>query len=926
MKKLLLLIISIFIIASCVKGQGDSNNWYFGSNAGVTFTTGSPVALTNGALSTTEGCASISDAAGNLLFYTNGITIWNQNHLTMLNGTGLLGNTSSTQSAIIVQQPNNNNLFYVFTVAGASSLCYSIVDMTLNGGLGAVTAVKNVALCSPVTEKVTAIKHCNNNDVWVITHLSSSNAFYAYLVTNTGLNTTPIISNVGTVHTGGSNDIGYMKASPDGMRIGLAVRYQQLVELLDFDNNTGVVSNPITLSTSINHSYGIEFSPDGTKLYATNGLSSANQIWQWDVSSGVAATMIASQYLVGTPSTGCMAAIQMGPDSLLYFGNYGYDYMGCIANPNAAGVACGYNVNAVSLAGRNCQLGLPTFVQRYLFQPANFVYSTLSVDTCFGDNTHFFVTDSMSFTSFYWNFDDPSSGASNTSTLPSPYHTFTAPGTYDVMLVVTYGCGTDTVLKTVTIIDVNLTATATPTTICTGDSVTLDVTGTPTGNTYTWNNGLGVGNTHLVTPITNTTYIVTASNGGCFASDTVTVVVDSVINPTIIPLNPNICVGDSVSLTVSGGNNYLWDNGLTQSTITVSPAITTTYSVTATSISGCSGTASVDVTVNPAVNLNLSATNLQLCIGDSSLLIASSTDPGTTYLWSGGLGTNDSIILFPTNTNTYIVTATSSGGCVEIDSLTIQVDSNITVTINPTTAEICKGESVNILASGGNNYLWNNGATQANITVNPTSTTNYSVTATSTAGCSGSATMTVTVHPGPIAVYFISPSPAGVNQTVQFTDASIGASSWDWDFGDGQTAIGLDPTHSYTTPGSYDTWLNVEDNHGCKDSTSVRIVINQLFTFYIPNSFSPDDNGVNDIFIPSGVNVDEDRYIMQIYDRWGSLIFESKDITKGWDGSINGQEIISEETFSNVFSYYFHIYERYTDIDHEYRGHLIIVK
>ena len=201
MKKLLLLTISIFIIASCVKGQGDSNNWYFGSNAGVTFTSGAPVALTNGALSTTEGCATISDAAGNLLFYTNGISIWNRNYVTMPNGTGLLGNTSSTQSAIIVQQPNNNNIFYVFTVAGAASLCYSVVDMTLNAGLGDVTAVKNVALCSPVTEKVTAIKHCNNNDIWVITHLSSSNGLFSTILSSTALYSTTLFSTISSVLT-----------------------------------------------------------------------------------------------------------------------------------------------------------------------------------------------------------------------------------------------------------------------------------------------------------------------------------------------------------------------------------------------------------------------------------------------------------------------------------------------------------------------------------------------------------------------------------------------------------------------------------------------------------------------------------------------------------------------------------------------------
>ncbi len=761
--------------------------------------------------------------------------------------------------------------------------------------------------------------------MWIITHLTSSNAFYAYLLTNTGLNTTAIVSAVGSVHTGGSNDIGYMKASPDGMRLALAVRYQNLVELFDFDNNTGIVSNPLVLSTSISYSYGIEFSPNGSKLYATNGLSS-NQIWQWDLSSGVPATIIASQYLVGTPSTSCMAAIQMGPDSLLYFGNYGSDYLGRIGNPNAAGVACGYNVIAVSLAGRNCQLGLPTFVQRYNYQPANFLYSTNVVDTCFGDATHFFVTDSLTFTSFYWDFDDPASGAANTSNLPSPYHTFTAPGTYDVMLIADYRCGSDTVNKTVTIIDVNATATATPTTICYGDSVILDVTGTPSANVYTWNNGLGVGQSHIVTPMVNTTYIVTASNGGCFAYDTVDVVVDSVINPAILPTNPSICAGDSVSLTVSGGNTYLWSNGMTQGTITVSPSVTTTYSVTATSSSGCTGTVSVDVTVEPAVNLNLTATQLQLCMGDSSLLVASSTDPSSSFQWSGGLGTNDSVVVYPSITTTYVVTGTSSGGCVEIDSITILVDSNVVVQLSPTAAEICRGESVSLTASGGDSYLWSNGTTQASISVTPNSTTTYSVTATSNFGCSGSASMTVTVHPGPMAAYSASPNPAGVNQSVQFTDASVGATSWDWDFCDGNNGSGLDPTHAYNSPGTYDTWLYVEDDNGCRDSTSVRVMVNQLFTFFIPNSFSPDGDNINDIFIPKGTNVDEDRYMMRIYDRWGKLVFKTTDINEGWDGSINGVSIYEDEMISNVYSYYFHVYEKNTDIDHEYRGSVILLK
>jgi gliding motility-associated-like protein len=909
-------IVSLILLSVFSFSQGEYNVWYFGNNAGMDFNGGAPVALTNGALNTNEGSSSISDAAGNLLLYTDGMSVWNRNHVTMPNGTGLHGNGSSIQAALVVKQPGSATIYYVFTTdnnANAYGMKYSIVDMTLNGGLGDVTS-KNIPLITPSGEKLIAIPHSNCNDIWVLTHGYNNNTFFAYLLTSTGINPA-ITSNVGTAHNGGSagafnSALGAMKASPDGTKIAVCDQYSGVFEVVDFNAATGAVSNALSLSP-LYRAFGTEFSEDGTKLYVTERQGS--QMWQFDMSAGSSAAIQASKILITNAGSYNYGALQRGTDGKIYLARDAQTSLGVINSPNLAGASCNYVENGFNLAGRTCQEGLPTIAMMFTAP----VLSVNDDTICDGQSATLTVSSTALGTTYQWN-----TGSTANPYVISPTTTTTYTVTGDAG-----GCTASTSAIVTVQAAINLNASATLLSICAGDTTDLSATSSILGTTYLWNNGLGAGANHSVSPIVNTSYIVTATSPlGCTEIDTIDIIVDTVINPTIIPLNPNICVGDSVSLTVSGGNNYLWDNGLTQSTITVSPAITTTYSVTATSISGCSGTASVDVTVNPAVNLNLSATNLQLCIGDSSLLIASSTDPGTTYLWSGGLGTNDSIILFPTNTNTYIVTATSSGGCVEIDSLTIQVDSNITVTINPTTAEICKGESVNILAGGGNNYLWNNGATQANITVNPTSTTNYSVTATSTAGCSGSATMTVTVYPGPIAVYFISPSPAGVNQTVQFTDASIGASSWDWDFGDGQTAIGLDPTHSYTAPGSYDTWLNVEDNHGCKDSTSVRIVINQLFTFYIPNSFSPDDNGVNDVFIPSGVNVDEDRYIMQVYDRWGKLVFETKDITKGWDGSINGKVIIVEETSSNVFSYYFHIYERYTDIDHEYRGHIILIK
>ena len=133
---------SVFILLQFIPllifAQGQNNNWYFGLNAGITFNTNPPSALTNGQLNTFEGCAAISDNAGNLLFYTDGTTVYNKLHAIMTNGSALFGHLSSTQSAIIVPLPGSNTIYYIFTLdafAGTHGVCYSIVDMTLILGL-----------------------------------------------------------------------------------------------------------------------------------------------------------------------------------------------------------------------------------------------------------------------------------------------------------------------------------------------------------------------------------------------------------------------------------------------------------------------------------------------------------------------------------------------------------------------------------------------------------------------------------------------------------------------------------------------------------------------------------------------------------------------------------------------------------------------
>ena len=190
-------IVFILFLGCSLFAQKEGNIWYFGQNAGIDFNGATPLALTNGALYTNEGCATICDTSGSLLFYTDGNKVWNKNHTLMPNGNGLMGHFSSTQSAIIVKKPSSTTIYYVFTVyqlAGAPGLRYSEVDISLQNGLGDVNTNKNILIVTPTCEKITAVSHKNNVDFWIITHLFGSNTFHSYLLSSTGLTMTPVVS------------------------------------------------------------------------------------------------------------------------------------------------------------------------------------------------------------------------------------------------------------------------------------------------------------------------------------------------------------------------------------------------------------------------------------------------------------------------------------------------------------------------------------------------------------------------------------------------------------------------------------------------------------------------------------------------------------------------------------------------------------
>ena len=355
------------LISSVQTQSKESYIWYFGGKAGIDFNYGSPVALTDSEMGQYEGCAIISTPEGNLRFYTNGSTVWNKNHLPMPNGTGLVGNSSSTQSAIIVPKPESSDIYYIFTVdafARTNGLAYSTVDMTLNDGLGDI-AVKNVPLWTPTAEKITAVRHRNQVDFWVISHGVNNNTFHAYLVTQAGVSATPVVSHSGSVHKvdkiGDVTDrgsVGYLKASPDGSRLALAVSPQNgFFEVFDFDNETGHVSNPIQLA-GYEYPYGVEFSPDGTKLY---GSLIYKGIYQFDLQ---ATDIQGAVQLVGSSSSN-LGALQIAPDGNIYVARFDDGYLGVINNPNRLGEDSHYIDDGFYLDGRNSKYGLPTLFESF---------------------------------------------------------------------------------------------------------------------------------------------------------------------------------------------------------------------------------------------------------------------------------------------------------------------------------------------------------------------------------------------------------------------------------------------------------------------------------------------------------------------------------------------------------------------------------
>lgn len=439
---------------NCPVADHEADLWYFGQNAGVDFTGDQATpALDNWVLNqfnNVQGVANICDSLGNLLILTNGVFAWDRMQQVMPNGSGLNGDAGVTMPAIIIPNPGNPDIYYIFTVdrpklhandTTVYGLRYSEVDLRLNNGLGDVTANKNIPLVPEVCEKISAVNHRNGVDYWVVAHRWDSDQFISIRVTADGVDASNfVLSTVGSNHQGPistNNSVGFMKISPDGSKLALAIHGKKMYEIFDFDNETGRVTNAISSPSVYSGAYGIEFSPDARYLYTTTAFvgglpDSVSRLYQFDVSAGNSIFNNPVELAINNNAE-YFAGLQLATDGRIYVARspYGFDALGVIYNPKRPGTECNFNYlngsgTGFDLAGKRSKYGLPVFMQSF-FDVPHFDAEMV----CFSDTTLFQLTNYANVTSINWDFGDPSS-SSNTSTALQPFHIFSAPGEYTV--------------------------------------------------------------------------------------------------------------------------------------------------------------------------------------------------------------------------------------------------------------------------------------------------------------------------------------------------------------------------------------------------------------------------------------------------------------------------------------------------------------
>ncbi len=462
-------------------------------------------------------------------------------------------------------------------------------------------------------------------------------------------------------------------------------------------------------------------------------------------------------------------------------------------------------------------------------------------------------------------------------------------------------------------------------------TATANASGSPGVPTYEWNT-IPPQTTATATNLGAGTYSVTVTDGTCVVIDNVTIGDTPSPTANINSHTDEMCSSSNgtATVTATGGTpsySYLWNTSPQQNTATATNLAAGTYIVTVTDINNCSDTASVTIINIPGPTAVITNTSEENCGNSDGTATVTATGgmPPYSYLW------NTNPIQYDTTainlaSGVYTVIVTDDNNCTDTATAIVNLIPGPVITINSTNEHCGHSDGTAIATVTGGTppytYLWDTYPPQNTDSITNLSAGFYTIVV-SDGPCSSIETVEIANIPGPVASFTVYPEITTLeNAGCSFTDNSQGnISSWQWDFGDGNSSSEQNPYNTYTDLGTYTIVLIVTDNYGCVDSTKRTVIIKSVFTVYIPNSFTPDQDGLNEVFGPVCNGIDKDGFEMFIFDRWGEEIYATDDILKQWDGTKNNVNVPV-----GIYAYYIVIKEEYSDKKYEYVGKINLIR
>ncbi|WP_340203090.1 T9SS type B sorting domain-containing protein [Ascidiimonas sp. W6] len=898
-RKVVFILVS-FIFSVSFAQEREASYWYFGYFSGLHFNT-DPVGVIDGKMNIEEGTSVATDEDGNLLFYTNGVNVWSARtypHTLMSNGTDLLGGSNSTQSALIIPNPENKNIFYIFTVSDllrvnkvltvGNGLNYSIVDMSLNGGAGAVTR-KNVHLITynedkrdeddlKCSQKLTAVAHADDTSYWVVTHFLDR--FFSFHITNRGVSTRPVVSEIGPTLFSGNyliNAKGQLKLSPDGTYLAMANMANGFdsegegtgnLYLFNFDDTTGEVTNSQKLlPNDFVYPYGVAFSDDSKKLYVTmrsfrdgtidRGKSS---LFQFDLTSS---NIPASGYSLYKNDKQNAGALQLAIDNKVYGAANNKSKLLVVNKPRELRGNSDFSEEGANLLGRPSKRGLPSFIQSY------FHVEIKKENTCAGRETAIAINYLPEPVTIDWDFGDGTLLLNSTN--KNPKHIYTSAGNYRVTATVDHNGSISTYTSTVTIYplpnlntvrltqcdddgdgfsEFNLKEASAQIALDTSLRYSYHLTQADADTNANPINGAVAFSNRTASRI----YVRALNENGCYQTTTI----DLVVVNTAIPSNFNIDFYSCDDLSDGDDANGITNFDFSDATIQIRALFPSTPGLVVKYYENRRDALAELNELNPQSYKN--------------------TSPFTKRIWVR-------------------VETTAGNSCFGLgEHLTLYVNPTPVFEVNNPEI-LCKNQPTSIALQVQNttdnySYSWTdfNGnilpATSKRIFVNEEGT--YTVTVAKTDGTGCTKTANFVVEASDIAIINdVAIVDNSSNNTITINVKGIGIYEYALD-DQGFVSGNQDDGHQFKGVSLGEHTIYIKDINGCG------MVSREVSLIGFPRFFTPNGDSVNDTWQLTGVRLQPGSEI-RIYDRFGTFITALDPTGSGWDGTFNGKLLPSSD-------------------------------